>query len=281
MPDDLEDENIQNPDAAPRKHRRGRGIRLANAWRAWAGTEIEPELFNHALNRLLVDDPLDRLEHILPFQRKAECARGDSALQRSMFLSFVERARNDVQLRASREVSDWVKKQRENDNTYDTRRTQDSSEREAWIRLPIAVRFPDPAREDELKTMLPRKVSSEVQLAVVADICEGSFDVPPTEPATWVMFDSNVFARGTSYAPPAAALALWQAVIAGLIERRRFGQQWRYTAVPEAWPLLPDHAWYVDAYRGARAIAAGAEDDEAADEAAGEDAGEPECEARV
>lgn len=249
--------------AAPREERRR--DRIARAWLEWTGKEITPGLKSDIARLLVFDDPLNDFEQLI----RHACKSPDTAAWRRTFRRVAEQSVREVRLRAVKALEAWEKEQIRNDNTYDTRRVQDAAARERWIKTPLAARIPDEATEARWRSLLLRKAANTLQAAVLIEICNASFE--PPDYAEWVPVATAAIA--TSHAVPRAAvdLALWQASIAGLCERRRFGGsalsgEWRYTAVPEIWDALPDHGWSIialgDPKQLAPRVAVHGEDDE-------------------
>ncbi len=122
---------------------------------------------------------------------------------------------------------------------FDRLNAQQTSAREELIRTPLRRRFRNAEAAAETERSLSRKASSEAQRLVVADIIARSF--ASGECAGWVRPDLESLVWRAGLTLQDVEMALWLAAVAGLVERRRFGAEWRYTAVPEIWQYLPDY----------------------------------------
>jgi hypothetical protein len=163
------------------------------------------------------------------------------ALQGTPLVIFRDHVRRLVRRRPRiyPDVAGWIELARTCAESFRQSETSLASrEKERLIALPFAERFPDPAELARYDLSLRRKASSEAQLAIVRDVIERSF---AGDWAIWVKAGSAELAWKTGFPRETLALALWLAVIAGLVERRRIDGVWHYTAVPEAWAALPDY----------------------------------------
>jgi len=114
------------------------------------------------------------------------------------------------------------------------------TERERLIAMPLNRRFPEWAANASIAVTLRRKTWSDVQHLAILQVLKYSF-ANEHRPASWANPRIDELAKESGYPSDDLELQLWQAAIAGLVERRRVRGQWLYTAVPERWSELPDY----------------------------------------